>query len=253
MDEALRRAYLAAMDIPLWIPRGEAEPVLVEASVDERVIARAAPEAAPSGERITLAAAAGHASANSVESRRPGRGQALLGGAELPGRPAAAAPRDTPAARPAAATAPGFSLGFARSGATLLIDEHPLGRAGAELAGAIAFVLERRRQPVESQDFSWPPRGAPLVAAEARDAVMARVDKFGGAGLKRLVLMGEGAACLLLGWDAQQWAARAPGLQRIEGLDCVVSLLPGSATMLQSPDAKRLAWQNLQLVPRNDA
>lgn len=251
MDEALRRAYLAAMDIPVWIPRGEAEPVEVEPPATERVAARVAPDAAVPGERVTPAAA-GPASAGPVEPRRPGRGQALLGGTELPGRPAAA-PRDTPAVRPAVVAAPGFSLGFARCGSTLLIDERPLGRAGAELAGAIAFVLERRRQTVESQDFSWPPRGTPLVAAEARDAVMARVDKFGGAGLKRLVLMGEGVACLLLGWEAPRWAARAPGLQRIDGLDCFVALLPGAEQMLQSPDAKRLAWQNLQLVPRDDA
>lgn len=171
--------------------------------------------------------------------------------AEPAARPAMVPPR--PASAAVGATAPAFSVGFVRCGSTLLIDDRALTRGAVDLAGAIAFVLERRRQAVESQDFSWPPRGAPFVAAEARDAVLARIDKLGGAGLKRLVLLGESAACLLLGWDPARWATRPVALERIEGLDCVVSLLPAAAQMLQSPDAKRLAWQNLQLVPRDDA
>jgi hypothetical protein len=103
---------------------------------------------------------------------------------------------------------------------------------GEDLARAICFAVERTKCPAESQDFSWPPRGAPFVAAEARDAMLARIDKFGGDTLARVLLLGEAPASVLMGWDAAQWAGRTVGSHHIEGIGCAAVLLPGLVAML---------------------
>jgi hypothetical protein len=138
-----------------------------------------------------------------------------------------------------------FSLGFVRYGSTLLVDDRELGTHAQDLARAICFAIERKKHPSESHDFSWPPRGAPFMAAEARDAILARIDKLGGGALQRLLLMGESPASLLLGWDSERWRGRAAGPQRVEGLGFEILLLPGLTEMLGNPGAKRLAWQYL--------
>lgn len=243
MDEALRRAYLAAMDIPVWIPRSEPDPFA------ETVPLRPAQQLLR-GEQAPPVSAPAPAPAQHgpVEATRPGRGQAMLGE-----KPAEAPRRTVQPAASATADRLSFSFGFVRYGSTLLIDEGALSQRGEELARAICFAVERTKRPAESQDFSWPPRGAPFVAAEARDALLARIDKFGGDTLACVLLLGEAPASVLLGWDAAQWAGRTAGVHRMEGLGCAVVLLPGLAAMLAEPDAKRVAWQHLRAAGSGNA
>ena len=239
MDEALRRAYLAAMDIPVWIPRSEPDPFA------ETVPLRPAQQLLRSEHAPPVSAPAQDVP---VQAARPGRGQAMLGE-----KPAEAPRRAVQAAAYATADRLSFSFGFVRYGSTLLIDEGALSQRGEELARAICFAVERTKRPAESQDFSWPPRGAPFVAAEARDALLARIDKFGGDTLAHLLLLGEAPASVLMGWDAAQWAGRTAGVHRMEGLGCAVVLLPGLAAMLADPDAKRVAWQHLRAAGPGNA
>ena len=243
MDEALRRAYLAAMDIPVWIPRSEPDPFA------ETVPLRPAQQLLRSEQAPAVSASASApAQDGPVQAARPGRGQAMLGE-----KPAEAPRRAVQAAASATADRLSFSFGFVRYGSTLLIDEGALSQRGEELARAICFAVERTKRPAESQDFSWPPRGAPFVAAEARDALLARIDKFGGDTLTRVLLLGEAPASVLMGWDAAQWAGRTAGVHRMEGLGCAVVLLPGLAAMLADPDAKRVAWQHLRAAGPGNA
>ena len=239
MDEALRRAYLAAMDIPVWIPRSEPDPFA------ETVPVRPAQQLAR-GEQAPPVSAPAHD--GPVAATRPGRGQAMLGE-----KPAEAPRRAVQPAASATADRLSFSFGFVRYGSTLLIDEGALSQRGEELARAICFAVERTKRPVESQDFSWPPRGAPFVAAEARDAMLARIDKFGGDTLARVLLLGEAPASVLMGWDAAQWAGRTVGSHHIEGIGCAAVLLPGLGAMLADPDAKRVAWQHLRAAGSGNA
>jgi hypothetical protein len=239
MDEALRRAYLAAMDIPVWIPRSEPDPFA------ETVPSRPAQQLLRSEQAQPVSSPAQDTPA---QATRPGRGQAML--AE---KPAEAPRRAAQATAPATADRLSFSFGFVRYGSTLLIDEGALVQRGEDLARAICFAVERTKCPTESQDFSWPPRGAPFVAAEARDAMLARIDKFGGDTLARVLLLGEAPASVLMGWDAAQWASRAVGVHRMEGLGCAVVLLPGLGAMLSNPDAKRVAWQHLRAAGPGNA
>ena len=241
MDEALRRAYLAAMDIPVWIPRSEPDPFA------ETVPVRPAQQLARSEQAPPVTAPA-PVQDGPVAATRPGRGQAMLGE-----KPAEAPRRAVQPAASATADRLSFSFGFVRYGSTLLIDEGALSQRGEELARAICFAVERTKRPAESQDFSWPPRGAPFVAAEARDALLARIDKFGGDTLARVLLLGEAPASVLMGWDAAHWAGRTAGVHRMEGLGCAVVLLPGLAAMLADPDAKRVAWQHLRAAGPGNA
>ena len=243
MDEALRRAYLAAMDIPVWIPRSEPDPFA------ETVPLRPAQQLLRSEQAPAVSASApAPAQDGPVQAARPGRGQAMLGE-----KPAEAPRRAVQPAASATADRLSFSFGFVRYGSTLLIDEGALSQRGEELARAICFAVERTNRPAESQDFSWPPRGAPFVAAEARDALLARIDKFGGDTLARVLLLGDAPASVLMGWDAARWAGRTAGVHRMEGLGCAVVLLPGLAAMLADPDAKRVAWQHLRAAGPGNA
>ena len=210
MDEALRRAYLAAMDIPVWIPRSEPDPFA------ETVPLRPAQQLLRSEHAPPVSAPAQDVP---VQAARPGRGQAMLGE-----KPAEAPRRAVQAAASATADRLSFSFGFKRD----------LEKAGAGAAEARA------------ED-----EGA--LAAEARDALLARIDKFGGDTLARVLLLGDAPASVLMGWDAARWAGRTAGVHRMEGLGCAVVLLPGLAAMLADPDAKRVAWQHLRAAGPGNA
>lgn len=234
MDEALRRAYLAAMDIPVWIPRGAEDPVVVAEVAPApaaRQVAREQPSRPPAG-------------GVREQPARSGRGQALLD--EKPSVSGTSPHRAQPPAAPGSGERFSFTFGFVRFGNTLLIDERQLAPRGEELARAICFAVEQSKSPPASQDFTWPPRGAPFVAAEARDAMLARIDKFGGGTLQRILLLGASPVSVLMGWDTAQWTARTHGVHHIDGLDCAIFLLPGLSAMLADADAKRLAWQHLR-------
>jgi len=231
VDESLRRAYLAAMEIPVWLPRevGESlpEPPSLPAPAREvRAPATPAERAPRPPTRPVLEAAR--------PTRRP----------ETPVR----------AARERPAEPERFVLGFASAGRTLFIEdlsEPRPARAACELLGGIAFVIDRTRVQPAVQEFAWPPPGVPFRAGEARDAVRGRIDRVasGGGGLARVVLLGAAPARVLLGWDDAAWVARAIGPARVEGLDVPVLCLPSLARMLREPAAKREAWQTLRLLP----
>lgn len=224
MEEVLRRAYLAAMDIPVWLPRGAAEP-LPEPQLP------VLPREAPREEQAGLRAAKTPARAPVAPPRRPA---------------SAASP-----ARAAAGPAERLLLGFASAGRTLFIEdlaEPRSPRAAAELLASLAFVIEGRRLSPALQEFAWPPPGVPFLAGEARDAVRGRIDRVAAEGLDRLVLLGPAPARVLLHWDAPAWLSRAPGPCRLEGLGCPVLCLPTVAAMLREAAAKREAWCSLRLV-----
>lgn len=229
MDEALRRAYLAAMEIPVWIPRGERD-VLAGEGVTP---------APPDRQSPAVVAEAPRSPGPVMRPRAP----APSSSAPRVRTPDAAAPV---ASAPRSAGASALVFGFVRCGATLLVDASGLSPRSIDLARAVCFAVQRQKLPFETQDFVWPPRGAPMVAAEARDALLARIDKFGGEGLQRLLLLGEAPASLLLGWDPGQWSGRPLAAQRVEGLGSEVLLLPSLEEMLGSVDAKRLGWAHLR-------
>jgi hypothetical protein len=251
VDEALRRAYLEAMGIPVWIPRDEADPL---AAAPEPAPRRPEPRAEAAMAGATPGAGAVRDGAAPIP--RPGQGRAMLGESTRAAAKRESAP--SPPLRPPArsgGTPEALSLRLARAGSSLFLDEvtEPRSaRAATELLSSLAFVLERRRIVPELQLFDWPPRNMPFVAAEARDAVRARIARLGDGALRRLVLMGPRPACLLLDWEPAQWDLRPNEPVVIPGLECAVLLLPSAETMLRSPDSKRLAWQSLRLAPRDD-
>jgi len=232
MDEALRRAYLAAMDIPVWIPRSE-EDVFARPN-----ITRMTPTPQPPAVGDTATRSAGPVMKPRVPASSAPRVSAAGVAATAPSAPRSSTPRS--------ASASALAFGFVRCGATLLVDASGLSPRSSDLARAICLAAERQKLPAETQDFIWPPRGAPMVAAEARDALLARIDKFGGEALERLLLLGEAPAMLLFGWDTGQWSARPVAPQRVEGLAPEVLLLPSLHEMLGSVEAKRLAWAHLR-------
>ena len=245
MDEALRRAYLAAMDIPVWLLRDAEDPL------GEFLAAEAAP--AP-----TVTAAGAPAS----RSPEASRGQAAtqqgqharailreLGDTTAPVRRSAPAGHIVaPAGAVARTGVERVHLLFAAFGGTLFIDdsadERP-SRQQQELLGALGFVLEREKLQPELYPFRWPPHPE-RAAGEVRDAVMGRLAKLAESmALKRLVLMGERSAALVLG--APDVPDAAPRIHRLERPACVALLIPSLATMLSDPEAKRRAWQVLRL------
>jgi hypothetical protein len=241
MDESLRRAYLAAMDVPLWIPRDAAEAEAV-ARASSLVREPVPPAAVVPGPVRSSAAARGGGSA---------RAQALLDAAPpaTPGRVASVVPR---APRPATVAGERLALCFACAGSTLFVDQLPAARAddrARELYGALVFVLERAHAQPHLQQFEWPPNGVAWEVAEARDAVLGRIRKITeGAALRRLVLMGPAPARLLFGWSEDEFARRAAAVRRLETLDCAVLVTPAAEELLREPALKRLAWQTLRLA-----
>lgn len=225
MEEALRRAYLAAMDIPVWLPRAAVE---------------AAVEPPPAAARETRAPA-------------PPPQRAPRPTVPAPAAPTRSAGRLQPSARPdraPAAAAGGVVLGFATAGRTLFIEdlaEARPARAAGELLASLAFVISGERTPPTLQEFAWPPPGVPFLAGEARDAVRGRIDRVAAEGLGHVVLLGPAPARLLLGGDEAALTARPSGPWRLEGLDCPVLCLPSLTRMLREPAAKREAWQALRL------
>ena len=235
MDEALRRAYLAAMDISVWIPRSELDPLTLPVAPSAPVVQPAEHRAPPPPD----------APRNLLTQPRARRGQSMLGERERP----TSTPKPAPVLSGLANPDPlSFTFGFFRQGNTLLIDAKPLAPRGEELCRAICFAVDGTKATISSQDFSWPPRGAAFVAAEARDALLARIDKFGGGALARLLVSGASPALVLLGWSAEQWKTRPISAQRVEGLACDILLLPDLDAMLHDAAEKRVAWEHIRTV-----
>ena len=231
MDEGLRLAYLAAMDVPVWLLRGS-EPLPVEEppeAVAREMRAPPVPVTAP-----------------------PGRSALELLGADAApvaraARPAQERPAPRAPARPAAAEAP--SLLLVTAGRLLFIDEAldaTADRRATELIGSIALALGGARVAARAQRLDLQALGAAADRAGARDMLLGRLTKLAESeSFEHLVLLGQRAAALLLGWDQAHFADRVARVHRVPGLEPGILVTVSCAQMLAEPALKRVAWQEL--------
>lgn len=251
MDEALRLAYLAAMDIPVWVPRGtdgvkagaqsraqEVEPAGFAGApappiLPEPVTTARAPDAAPG--RL----------ARELLGPDPAHGPAVVRSASA----ATVAPQ-VPAGEPLASGVTRVPvLLLVMAGRHLFIDE--AGDPGrdarvAALATAIAFALSGERVAASMQRFDPLASGLASDHAGARDLLLGRLAKLTeGADVEHVVLLGAVAAGVLLGWDAHAYAQRVPLAQRVAGLQCGVLVTLAADAMLRDPALKADAWREL--------
>ena len=222
MEENLRLAYLAAMDIPVWLLRG-------------------------AGEHLTVAEPA--APAVAIASTRTIARNAMNVLGET--KPVRAAPVVTARAPRAAATdRVAMKLTFFTAGAFLFVDEtvpSSLQRSCADLLGAIAFALGGVRANAELHPFDWPPPGTSVDKAQFRDGVMGRLAKLNQTGeFQRVILMGTEPASLMLDWSASQFGARRAEPQQIAGIAVPVFVTRSSAELLADAKLKREAWRDLR-------
>lgn len=222
MEENLRLACLAAMDIPVWLSRSAPERVPADvASAQERAPA---------------------------ESAAPGALGKLIAAVATP----IAIVRQSTArlALPIESRQEAVSLVFATAGSVLFVDEgvsrEQRGLSTALLT-AIAFALTRNKSPADLQDFAWPPRGVSANAEQTRDVVMGRLRKLlQERECTRIVLMGYTPTALLLGWSEKTFAARAGALENITGMEQPAGVTLSSAELLAAPLRKREAWRDLR-------
>lgn len=248
MDEGLRLAYLAAMDIPVWLLRGS-EPVPVFG--EEQPLPGDQP---PARERsVPVAAGAG-----------PARlARDLLGEDSGPraGATRAAAPERTGAAprtAPRVAAQPQPSLLLVEAGRYLFIEAatDPGGdRRAVELIGAIALALGGEPVAPRAQRLDLQALGALADRAQARDVLLGRLTKLGEAQtVEHVVLLGERPAAVLLGWDETRFAGRIARVQRVAGLEPGVLVTLSCAQMLADSGLKRAVWRELNAArARHDA
>ena len=228
MNEALRMAYLQAMDIDCLVSR------------------RDLPGAKPS-QRLAL-----------VRRREPAApvappepAQALRAGIvppELPVKPAAApapAPgagrEQQPAPNDPATDLPIFSLAVTAAGACLWLDQVPPGRSTGsdylQLIEAICLALELPAGPADVSLFHFPMTDLPQVGrdlAAARDALQGYLERR----LEQL----KPRAIVLLGDMEEPWFNR-----HCLGT-CPVVTTVSAWQMLRQPNLKRVAWTDLQAL-----
>lgn len=240
MEESLRLAYLAAMDIPVWLLRA-ADPHPVELEP-----AHPAPAPAPAESLETVAPARAH------------RARDLLGDS-APVRPAAsraAASRERAVAQ-APAVAQACALLLVPTGYTLFIDQAPpqgRERRVLDLLAALAIAIGGEQVAAQSYPFAWPPQGVSYDPAQARDAVCGMLVKLReSTRFDQVIVMGERAAALLLGWDGAQYRAREPRSQRIIGIDVPLLVTHSAAELLENPLLKRVVWSEIQVGSQRDA
>lgn len=238
MDEALRLAYLAAMEIPVWVLRGAAE-----VEVAEAVEAEAEPAFAPP---VTASVPAGFGLA-------PGRlAQELLGPdgqhRSVPGA-GAATPRVRGKVSPATPAEPVPALLLVVAGRHLFIDQAGDAQRDARvaaLAAAIGFALSGERVAASMQRFDPVASGVAPDRAGARDVLLGWLIKLTESmDPEHLILLGPAAAGLLLGWDERTYAQRVPLVQRVVGLQLGALVTLAADSMLGTPELKRDAWREL--------
>jgi len=239
VEESLRLAYLAAMDIPVWLLRGE-EAVALDA--ESAPGGSAAPRARP-----PVHAAAGEAAPRLARELLDDRAGAPPA-APVPSAPSARATGRERAARERAGDRlPDFLL--VSAGRFLFVDEAGTAvddRRATELVAAIAFALGGERVAARPLRFDWSALGALGDRAQARDVLVGRLTKLlESATVDELVLMGAGPAAVLLDWDAERFAGRGARVQRIAGLEPGVLVTVSCAQMLEDPVQKRVAWEEL--------
>ncbi|HMV72392.1 MAG TPA: hypothetical protein PKZ77_06745 [Pseudomonadales bacterium] len=236
MDESLRLAYLAAMEIPVWVLRGA-----VEAECAEE--AEAAPAFVPP---VTVSAPAGFGLA-------PGRLAQELLGPDSQDRPVtggvAAAARTRGKASSATVAGPIPALLLVMAGRHLFIDEAGDAQRDARvaaLAAAIAFALNGERVAASMQRFDPVASGVAPDRAGARDVLLGWLTKLTESmDPGHLILLGPAAAGLLLGWDERAYAQRVPLVQRVVGLQVGALVTLAADSMLGTPELKRDAWREL--------
>ena len=248
MEEGLRLAYLAAMDIPVWLLRGS-EPVPV--SGEEQPLPEEQP---PARERAAPVAA----------DTGPARlARDLLGADSTPrGAVTRAAPPEragaTPRAAPRPAAEPQPSLLLVEAGRFLFIEatsDAGGDRRAVELIGAIALALGGEPVAPRVQRFDLQALGALADRAQARDVLLGRLTKLGESQtFEHVVLLGQRPAAVLLGWDETRFAGRIARVQRVPGLEPGVLVTLSCAQMLADAGRKREVWQELSAArARHDA
>lgn len=245
MEEGLRLAYLAAMDIPVWLLRGS-EPAPV--SGEEQPLPEAQP---PPRERTAPVAAAARLARDLLGADGPPRGAVTRA---APPERAGATPRAAP--RPAAEPQP--SLLLVEAGRFLFIEassDDGGDRRAAELIGALALALGGEPVAPRVQRFDLQALGALADRAQARDVLLGRLTKLGESQtFEHVVLLGQRPAAVLLGWDETRFAERIARVQRVPGLEPGVLVTLSCTQMLADAGRKREVWQELSAArARHDA
>jgi hypothetical protein len=233
MDEGLRLAYLAAMDVPVWLLRGgEPAPVLGEEQPPAR--ARTAPVAAATGPGRLARELLGEDSA-------PRAGATRATTPERTDAPARTAPRVPVQPQP--------SLLLVEAGRYLFIEassEQGGDRRVVELIGALALALGGEPVAPRVQRLDLQALGALADRAQARDVLLGRLARRGESQtVEHVVLLGERPAAVLLGWDETRFAGRIARVQRVPGLEAGVLVTLSCAQMLADAGLKREVWQEL--------
>lgn len=230
MEERLRLAYLAAMDIPVWLLRA-ADPAQLE---DEHV------------QPVPVATPAGHRARDLLDNSAPPR--------IAPPRAVTERARSVPQG-PAEQSA--CALLLVPAGYTLFVDQAPprgSERRVLELIAALSVAIGGERAALQPHPFAWPPRGVAHDRAQARDAVFGMMAKLRETRrFEQVIVMGEQAAALLLGWTGEQYRAREPRSQRVPGIDTPLLVTHSAAELLENPLLKRASWAEIQAGRSGDA
>jgi len=230
MDESLRRAYLAAMDIPVWVLRTH-EPAPVP-SPSEALAPSLEPEEKPQP-------GARQRRARDILDELPSVASAFEDGAPpvVPASARTVAPGIQPAVSLLLAVVPG--LLFVADAA----DSPPPAKLG-QLLRELGLALTGRREKPAMHGFSWPPAGVAFDERQARDAVLARMGKLRESDpFDRVVLMGTRVASLLAPGDAQVLDLRAPAASARPPFVCATLQTCSAARLLDDPAAKRETWR----------
>lgn len=248
MEEGLRLAYLAAMDIPVWLLRGSGP---VPMPGEEQALPGDLP---PARERVAAPAAETAPARLARELLGEDNGPRAAVTRSPPPDRAGAAARGAP--RPAAQPQP--SLLLVEAGRFLFIEatsDAGGDRRAVELIGAIALALGGESVTPRAQRFDLQALGALADRAQARDVLLGRLAKLGESqSFEHVVLLGQRPAAVLLEWDETRFAGRIARLQRVPGLEPGVLVTLSCAQMLADPGLKREVWQELSAArARHDA
>ena len=240
MEESLRLAYLAAMDIPVWLLRA-ADPLQLEPE-----LADSAPASAHAEPVEAVVPARMHRARDLLDGSTPLRTTAF---------PAVASRERVVAQAPGEAQA--CALLLVPTGCTLFIDQAPpqgRERRVLDLLVALANAIGGERVAAQPHPFEWPPQGVSYDPAQARDAVFGLLAKLReSTRFDRVIVMGEQAAALLLGWNGAQYRARESRSQRINGIDAPLLVTHSAIELLENPLLKRVLWSEIQAGSQRDA
>lgn len=224
MQEPLRRAYLQAMGVPVWVLRSDEPEEIVEPSIESLDASQPA-EGQP---------------AEVVRSGRSIRDR-LKGAVPEPSRKPdqAASTNASPGMKPRAAApvnpAERIELRFIwASGVVMVISGTDNPKKAEQMLASIAFALTGVAARAQSTLFQWPPPGLQLDASETRAAATSRLTKIRDTdALKLVLLMGDGVASTLLDEGAAELLG-TPALRSV----------PLHA-LLEQPLQKRELWKQI--------